>query len=269
MSPLRAIAALEAGIAILGILIPLILPFVQQAYVAIVGYGFGAVLLRAAVCALILTPPTMLMGATLPVIARNGAAGRCWEDLHRQPRRRRLGTVIAGFYLLRVHDVFVASGVAIAINVARGAALVVSVAATVGTIGTLRRRRRLTTLSATAGPSARHRRLHFLRFTAPQRLSGFTALGAEVVWTRQLSLLFGASVYTFSLILATFLGGLAIGGSIGARVARRTPNPAVVLGFIQLALAVAIAAGAWLIVNALPQCSRRVRFFPRFMRRRH
>ncbi len=54
----------------LGILIPLVLPFVQQAYVAIVGYGFGAVLLRAAVCALILTPPTMLMGATLPVIAR-------------------------------------------------------------------------------------------------------------------------------------------------------------------------------------------------------
>ena len=67
MSPLRAIAALEAGIATLGILIPLVLPFVQQAYVAIVGYGFGAVLLRAAVCALILTPPTMLMGATLPI----------------------------------------------------------------------------------------------------------------------------------------------------------------------------------------------------------
>ena len=38
-------------------------------------------------------------------------------------------------------------------------------------------------------------------------LSGFTALGAEVVWTRQLSLLFGASVYTFSLILAVFLDG--------------------------------------------------------------
>ena len=49
-------------------------------------------------------------------------------------------------------------------------------------------------------------------------LSGFTAFGAEVVWTRQLSLLFGGSVYTFSLILAVFLGGLAIGGSIGARV---------------------------------------------------
>ena len=73
-----------------------------------------------------------------------------------------------------------------------------------------------------------------------------------MVWTRQLSLLFGASVYTFSLILAVFLSGLAIGGSIGARIARRTRQPALVLGGIQLGLALAIAAGAWLIVNALP-----------------
>jgi spermidine synthase len=83
-------------------------------------------------------------------------------------------------------------------------------------------------------------------------LSGFTSLGAEVVWTRQLSLLFGASVYTFCLILAVFLGGLAIGGGIGARLARRSARPAAVLGFVQLGLALAIGAGAWLIVNALP-----------------
>ena len=35
-----------------------------------------------------------------------------------------------------------------------------------------------------------------------------TALAAEVIWTRILSLLFGATVYTFSLILAVFLVGL-------------------------------------------------------------
>ena len=33
-------------------------------------------------------------------------------------------------------------------------------------------------------------------------LSGFTALGAEVVWTRLLGLMLGATVYAFSLILA-------------------------------------------------------------------
>ena len=39
------------------------------------------------------------------------------------------------------------------------------------------------------------------------RLSGLTALGAEVVWTRILSLLLGGTVYTFSIILAVFLVG--------------------------------------------------------------
>ena len=71
---------------------------------------------RAAVCAVILTPPTMLMGATLPVIARLRGVdvGRIYTA---NLAGGALGTVIAGFYLLRVHDVFVASGVAIAINV--------------------------------------------------------------------------------------------------------------------------------------------------------
>ena len=52
-------------------------------------------------------------------------------------------------------------------------------------------------------------------------LSGMSALGAEVVWTRLLSLLLGGTVYTFSLILAVFLIGLGIGSSVGAFLARR------------------------------------------------
>ena len=47
-----------------------------------------------------------------------------------------------------------------------------------------------------------------------------TALAAEVIWTRILSLLFGATVYTFSLILAVFLIGLGIGSSLGAAIGR-------------------------------------------------
>ena len=47
-----------------------------------------------------------------------------------------------------------------------------------------------------------------------------TALAAEVLWTRLLSLLFGATVYTFSLILGVFLFGLGIGSSVGAAIAR-------------------------------------------------
>src|SRR5207244_3910362 len=52
-------------------------------------------------------------------------------------------------------------------------------------------------------------------------LSGATALGAEVVWTRLLGMLLLATVYVFSIILAVFLGGLAIGSAAGSALLRR------------------------------------------------
>ena len=68
-------------------------------------------------------------------------------------------------------------------------------------------------------------------------LSGMTALGAEVIWTRLLSLLFGATVYTFSLILAVFLFGLGIGSSIGsADRAHASRGRALALGWCQMLL---------------------------------
>jgi spermidine synthase len=244
--PLRIIAALEAGIAIFGILIPLALPLVQQVYLSIVGYGLNAVLLRAAVCTAVLTPPTMLMGATLPIIARIPTAdvGRLYTA---NLIGGAIGTAIAGFYLLRLFDVSVASATAIAMN------LVVAIAAWVVA-------RRVVGADVKEAASEHIGVPAFVYVAAA--FSGFTALGAEVIWTRQLSLLFGASVYTFSLILAVFLAGLAIGGSIGARTARRSIAPAVVLGRLQLALAIAIAAGAWMIVNLLPQWQPTRQFLP-------
>ena len=55
------------------------------------------------------------------------------------------------------------------------------------------------------------------------RLSGLPRSPAEVIWTRLLCAVFGATVYTFSIILAVFLVGLGIGSSRrgGQRVATR------------------------------------------------
>jgi hypothetical protein len=64
-----------------------------------------------------------------------------------------------------------------------------------------------------------------LRFVyAGTALSGFTALGAQVVWTRLLTLLFGATVYVFAIILAVFLAGLGIGSALAAYLLRRGHN---------------------------------------------
>jgi spermidine synthase len=247
--PLRVVAVLEAGIAVLGLVIPFALPVVQQAYVAAVGYGYGGILLRALVCGLVLTPPTMLMGATLPAISRWLASSRDGASdtgliYTANIAGGAMGTVLAGFYLLRVYDTVIAGAVAVAIN------LVVAVAAW--------------TMASRSAPSApvapaplaptplAPKAPSLVPIYVVAALSGFTALGAEVVWTRQLSLLFGASVYTFSLILAVFLGGLGVGSFAGSSLARRSSDPAVWLGRVQLLLAAAIAFGAWMIVNALP-----------------
>jgi spermidine synthase len=82
-------------------------------------------------------------------------------------------------------------------------------------------------------------------------LSGASALGAEVVWTRLLGLMLGATVYTFSIILAVFLVGLGIGSAGGALVSRRVDGRTA-LGTSQLALAAAIAWTAFMIGQSLP-----------------
>ena len=84
------------------------------------------------------------------------------------------------------------------------------------------------------------------------RVIGVTALGSEVLWTRTLSLLFGATTYTFSLILAVFLFGLGIGSSIGAALAGRLERPRLALGWCQMLLCAAMAWTSSMLTESLP-----------------
>ena len=62
----------------------------------------------------------------------------------------------------------------------------------------------------------------------------------------------GPTVYTFSIILAVFLGGLGIGSGIGSFLAQRSPRPGRVLGLCQLLLCAGIAWAALLVAKSLP-----------------
>jgi spermidine synthase len=78
------------------------------------------------------------------------------------------------------------------------------------------------------------------------------ALGAQVVWTRLLSLLLGVTVYTFSIILAVFLVGLGAGAWIGSVASRKMENPRQALGTCQFLLAIAVAWTAFMMAASLP-----------------
>jgi spermidine synthase len=242
--PLNVYAWLEGFIGVCGAALIVLMPLVSQLYTAVDGGGQASVALRAIVCVLLLLPPTMLMGATLPAIARfvkNTPEGVSWLGFFYGGNivGAVVGCVTAGFYLLRKFDMSTAALVAVALNLI------------VAALGFALSKRAIYVAAQTpqdVAPAPSIPRGVYLAIA----LSGLTALGAEVVWTRLLSLMFGATTYAFSIILGVFLAGLGIGSVVGSWLARDARQPRVLLGWTQLLLALATAWGAYLISNELP-----------------
>jgi spermidine synthase len=69
-------------------------------------------------------------------------------------------------------------------------------------------------------------------------LSGFASLGYQVVWTRLLAIFSLNAIYSFTVMLATFLTGLALGSLIGRRRADRAAQPLALFGWLQVAIAI-------------------------------
>jgi spermidine synthase len=249
-NPMRVYALLELGIGAFGIIALFGVPLVGRLYVASAVSGLLGMVLRGVVAAACLLPPTLLMGGSYPAIARwikttpKESSGSPSGTLGLLYSANIAGAVIgcgaAGFYLLRVYDMAVATYVAAAINCAV-ALLGFALAAH--------------TRHSGISPEARsevQRAPGAMLIYAAIAFSGMTALGAEVVWTRLLSLLLGPTVYTFSIILGVFLVGLCAGSSAGSFFARRVRDPRLALAACQILLAVAIAWTAWTLAYVLP-----------------
>ena len=86
-------------------------------------------------------------------------------------------------------------------------------------------------------------------------LSGFGSLILEVVWTRQLRLIFGSTTLAASTILVAYMLGLGIGGLIGGRTARRLRNGIGTYGAIEIAIGLVALAVPFLLA-ALPPLAR-------------
>jgi spermidine synthase len=71
-------------------------------------------------------------------------------------------------------------------------------------------------------------------------LSGAAGLIYEVVWARQLVLVFGNTTQAVSTILTGFFGGLAVGGALGGRLADRVSRPLRMYGLLELVLVVIV-----------------------------
>jgi spermidine synthase len=257
--PLRLYAAIEAGIGLCGLFVMLVTPIAGTIYATAAGHGAPAILLRAILCAICLLPPTVLMGASLPAIARwvySTPRGASWLGLlyGGNTLGAVFGCLLAGFYLLRIFDMRVATYVAAAINFA------------VALVSFLLAKRAPEHLHSNAVETTANSHATDARPASnastdavtplwpvylTTAISGACALGAEVLWTRALSLILGATVYTFSIILAVFLLGLGIGATGGAWLSLNA-RAEKALGYCQLLLTTAIFWTAFTLVDSIP-----------------
>ncbi|MCL6472420.1 MAG: fused MFS/spermidine synthase [Firmicutes bacterium] len=68
--------------------------------------------------------------------------------------------------------------------------------------------------------------------------SGMAALIYEVIWTRELSLIFGSTVYAVSMMLTAFMSGLSLGAFAGGRWADKSKNLFALFGKLELGIAI-------------------------------
>src|SRR5262245_16658331 len=168
--------------------------------------------------ALFLLPPTVLMGATLPVVLKlyNRRTGRYLESLSFLYFINTLGAaagaLVGGYVLISFFDLDGAVGTAVSLNFALG--LVV--------LATMR--------NADLEPPVRYARvpsgdLLGEAATSLVFVTGFIAIGYEIAWTLSISNILKSSPYMFATILFVYLIGIALGSygmnRIGPRMSVR------------------------------------------------
>lgn len=215
--PLRTYGLIEIGIAIYALLVPLLFRWIDHLYVLIwqqlhPGY-FTFSLWRFLLSGLVLLVPTTLMGATLPVLAAALVRSSC--DANSVTRLYAcnlagaiLGTLAAGFVLLPTLGVRTTILVAAVLNVI------------VGVVAVLLQHHTNARAELDADPVNLEQNppnpvTSFWYFAAV--LSGFVTICAQVAWTRTLTMIIGSSTYAFSIVVALFLVGLALGAWFIAR----------------------------------------------------
>lgn len=211
-NPLRLYALLEVGAGVLGLGLSLLLVDLDDICLGLGLPGGGPLALRIALIFVLILPPTVCMGGTLPILSRFVA-----RDLPRLGHHFGLlyslntlgaavGSALAGFWLIARLGLLGSAMVAAAINllVAAGA---VGLRRFMGRAAVIEQRPN--TAEVRAPTAGRRRRLWLIAAFA---LAGFTSIGYEVLWFRVLGLFLRSSVYAFTLLMVAFLLGLVLGG---------------------------------------------------------
>ena len=290
--PLRAYALCEGGIGTYALLIPLVLqgfPGLNHWLWSAFGDRYWLLsVLRFAASAALLIAPTTLMGATLPLLARY-VVRQPWHQRRVGSRVGALyalntagavlGTFVAGFVLLpglgvvRSHTLAACTNITLCLLVlvmrqrlrrreesestpleeltpdsGDGSSTPQPEASSQREGSSLKPQASSPETSSPVEPSATGRTVALAAFA----LSGMSAMILQLVWTRALAVVIGSSVYSFTLILLSFLVGLAGGAAACAKLLARTRRPVTALAVVHL-LTVGAIALSYLLLGQLPR----------------
>ena len=251
--------AMELGIGAFALLVPLLIKALQPVYRALYDRLLDAFWCYQIVaflgCVFVLVVPTALMGATLPVLCRfyisrlDQLGSRAGWLYGLNTVGAALGVLSCGFVLIKSLGVIASLALFAGINGLIGLSCIfISRFLPADDPPSVPARQKPQTKIpdqelAHAGLGADRRGV--LIFAT----SGFCAMAYEVLWTRLLGLVAGPTTYCFTLVVATFIIGLAAGSILFGRVADKTASPLGWLAGTQMAAALSALAVSQLLGN--------------------
>lgn len=244
-SPLRLYAWLELGIGACAAAMPLVVPATIGAFSRLAhgreSDSASVVVGRLALAFAVTLVPTVLMGGTLPAVARALASLGAKSDA--AIARLYTANVLGAALGAAAASYLVLPGLGLAGSMWLGAGLNAAAAALGFALARSPRAGASTSPAPTAAATpqpARGRGPLLRHLVAASAWSGLATFAAEVTWFQLLAVVAGTSAYAFGLMLAVFLLGL----TLGSAWASRQPDERVdwgLLGRVQLAAAAAFA----------------------------
>jgi len=258
-NPLRRYAYFEIGIGLTAVLTLFLMDRLNPLYLWLnntFGYSFiFFTFIRFLVAFLILIIPTILMGATLPILSRfvikeMKKVGRNLGTLYSINTFGAVcGSLLTGFYLIGHIGIHLSIYVAVLLNIVVGlVAWVISKKYLPkqenAPVGFSERSSPVHDASSANGKNSKYNIL-LLAFA----ISGFTSFAYEILWTRSLIFLVGNSTYAFVIMLTAFLTGIALGGYIIRFFIDRLSSPLRIFSIIEILIGFSAALAMPLLIG--------------------
>ena len=257
--PLHWYGVAEIAIGVLALLSPLAFDVVERIYVAIAdAVPDSRVLLtgvRFVLAIAVLIVPATLMGASLPLVmksslTRSDRLGERVSVLYGANTTGAIvGTIVAGFVLIGRYGIISSFRLAAVANVVVGVVAIVASRRTASPPQPdLVKFRRPEDAETSRDRAATDRMARTVLGVFV--VSGFVAIALEVVWFRVLVLYLESNTYAFTIMLATVLGGIALGSFIATPLLARRVDHIRILAVVEFGVAIAAASSLLLLSKA-------------------